>query len=271
MNKNLTVLIVVYKTKKKMLKDFINQIDDNYQILIVDNSFSYNFEGIENLKNVLIHRSDRNLGNGDGINIGLNLIKTQYAIYFDIDTTFEKSFLRIIEDYVFKIKNFCILLPNINSSNKSSDEFVEKYDGEGAIMLFNIKEVMDVGLFDISYFLYSEETDLFFRCKMKNRKVYLLTKLYAKHDGSTSIEGDSVDLKVVGLRNWHLMWSYFYFYRKHYSYSYAIKKNLTIFFSDLIHLFYFILKNDKKNICIRYYRLSGLISSMLMLKSSKRP
>ena len=270
MNQNLTVIIVVYKTKKELLKTFINQIDTNYKILIIDNSFSYNFGEIENLKNVSIYRSPINRGNGDGINIGLRLVKSSYAIYFDIDTIFENSFLNYIEDYITKINNFCILLPNINSSSSSSEEFIEKYDGEGAIMLFNVREVIEVGLFDTDYFLYREETDLFYRCKINGKKIYLLTKIIAQHDGSSSIEGDNINLKNIGLRSWHLMWSYFYFYKKHYSYYYAIKKSLNVFFRDLAKLIYFILKRDKFNICIRYNRLLGLINSILLLKSSKR-
>jgi GT2 family glycosyltransferase len=271
MNENLTVIIVVYKTKKELLKNFINQIDANYKILIVDNGFSYNFGEIENLQNVSIYRSPVNQGNGDGINIGLRMVKSPYAIYFDIDTIFENTFLSSIENYITKIKSFCILLPNINSSNKSNEEFIEKYDGEGAIMLFNVREVTNVGSFDTDYFLYREETDLFYRCKLNDKKIYLLTKIIAQHDGSSSMEGDNVDLKIVGLRSWHLMWSYFYFYKKHYSYYYAITKCSNVFSRDLGKLIYFILKRDKLNICIRYNRLLGLISSILLLKSSKRP
>ena len=270
MNKNLTVIIVVYKTKKELLKSFIHQIDKNYKILIIDNSYLYNFTDIENLQNVSIYRSKENNGNGDGINKGLKIVDTPYAIYFDIDTLFEKNFLQQIEKYIFKIKDFVILIPNINSSYSDKNEFIELYDGEGAAMLFNVKAIIKLGMFDINYFLYREETDLYLRCKKFNQKIFLLTKIHLRHDGSSSMDGDNSNLQMIALRNWHFMWSNFYFFKKNYSYFYAIKKTYSYLFKDFLKLLFFILKNDKVNICIRKYRLLGLINSIFLMKSSKR-
>jgi GT2 family glycosyltransferase len=271
MNTNLTVIIVVYKTKKNLLKNFISQIDESYKILIIDNSYFYDFADIENLKNVSIFRSKENTGNGGGINIGLTRVDTPYAIYFDIDTFFKKNFLKEMEKCILEIKNFCILIPNINSQYNSENDFIELYDGEGAVMLFNVNEVIKIGLFDTTYFMCYEESDLFLRCKKYDKKIFILPKIHIKHDGSTSIEGDGANLDIIGVRSWHIAWSYFYFLKKNYSYFFAIKKTYLSLFKNFLKLFFFIYKNDKKNICIRYNRVLGLINSMLLLKSSKRP
>ena len=152
MNNNLTVIIVVYKTNRIILENFISQIDENYKILIVDNNSFYDFTNLDKFKNISIFRSDQNKGNGDGINIALNKVDTAYAMYFDIDTIFEKKLLNEIENYIKKIKDFCILIPNINSTQDSTKDIIETYDAQGAAMLFNVSQIKEVGLFDNNFF-----------------------------------------------------------------------------------------------------------------------
>jgi N-acetylglucosaminyl-diphospho-decaprenol L-rhamnosyltransferase len=270
MNKNLTVIAVIYNTKKKLLDSFINTIDRNYNILLVDNSEICNLNYLNSKKNITIYHSSKNNGNGDGINIALKKVNTPYAIYFDLDTFFEKNFLQKIEKYIFKIPNFSILIPNINNSSDSPKDFFEVYNSQGAAMLFNVSEIVKIGMFDTNYFLYREESDLFLRCQKFNKKIFVLPKINIKHNGSSSIEGDNIDLALIELRNWHYMWSYFYFFKKNYSYFFAIKKTYSFLFKDFIKLILFLIKKDRINICIRISRLTGLLSSILLFKSSKR-
>ena len=84
------------------------------------------------------------------------------------------------------------------------------------------------------------------------------------------MEGDNVNLKMISLRSWHYMWSLFYFYKKNYSYFFALKKTYIFLIKDFFKLLYFLIKRDKLNICIRSNRLFGLINSMILKKSSKR-
>lgn len=270
MNNNLTIIIVVYKTNRIILENFISQIDENYNLLIIDNNSFYDFTNLDKFKNITIFRSDQNKGNGDGINIALNKVDTAYAMYFDIDTTFEKKLLNEIENYIKQINDFCILIPNINSTYDSTKDVIEAYDAQGAAMLFNVSQMKEVGLFDNNFFLYWEESDLYLRCKRNKKKIFVLPKINIQHKGSTSMEGDNVNLKMISLRNWHYMWSLFYFYKKNYSYLFALKKTYIFLIKDLLKLLYFLIKKDKLNICIRSNRLYGLINSMLLKKSSKR-
>ena len=72
-------------------------------------------------------------------------------------------------------------------------------------------------------------------------------------------------------RNWHWMWSTFYFHKKHYGYISAFLNILPKFFLSMIKfLFYLITLNKiKKN--IYKYRLLGIVNSILLKKSSYRP
>ena len=270
MNNNLTVIIVVYKTNRVILENFISQIDKNYKLLIIDNNSNYDFKNINKFKNIKIFRSDQNKGNGDGINIALNMVDTDYAMYFDIDTIFEKTLLDEIENYIKKIKDFCILIPNINSTHDSARDVIETYKAQGAAMLFNVSQIKEVGLFDNNFFLYWEESDLYLRCKRNKKKIFVLPKINILHNGSTSMEGDNENLTMISLRNWHYMWSLFYFYKKNYSYFFAFKKTYIFLIKDFLKLLYFLIKKDKLNICIRSNRLFGLINSIFLRKSYKR-
>ena len=72
-------------------------------------------------------------------------------------------------------------------------------------------------------------------------------------------------------RNWHWMWSTFYFNKKHYGFMYSLLKvSGKLFSSSLKTLFYIIIfQNEKKK--IYYQRLSGLLNSIIGKKSWYRP
>ena len=44
--------------------------------------------------NVKVILSEKNLGNGGGINLGLSQVKTKYAFYIDIDTEIKKDTIK---------------------------------------------------------------------------------------------------------------------------------------------------------------------------------
>ena len=67
------------------------------------------------------------------------------------------------------------------------------------------------------------------------------------------------------------MWSMFYFYKKNYNYFEAFKKVSKFIIKDILMLLFYLIILDKKNYKKRFYRLFGVISSMIGLKSFLRP
>ncbi len=265
-----TFIIVVYKSDPKKLEYILNNIQKKYKIIIIDNSKNYNFKKLKYKKNLKIIRSENN-GNGAGINLGLKKCKTKYAIYVDIDILLKKNFFKKFLKFVIKSKNkFGIIAPNA-INDKSDKELKEIYEFEAPVMLFNMKKLKHIKFFDENFFLYFEELDLFLRCKKKKLKVFLATNYKITHNRSTSINLKEKSLnKLKCLRQWHYMWSMFYFYRKHYSYLYAIKKTYLFLIIDIIKIVLCLLKFDFLKLNLRLSRISGLINSYLLLKSSKR-
>ena len=262
----ISVIIVVYKSKKNLLKKFIKNLDKKNNLIIINNSKNYDFSKIKLPKKTKIIKSS-NRGYGAALNLGLKHCKTKYAIISNIDVIFKKNFISDFLLIAKKIKKFAILIPN-HKNNNYQDELVENYDGEGATMLINVKKINKLK-FDENFFLYYEETDLFFKCKKNNYKVFIINNLKIKHKRSSSISYNNNNLQFF--MKWHFMWSMFYFYRKNYNFLYALKKTYLLICKDLIKLIFYMLTFDKISFKVRFYRLHGIACSIIGLKAYKRP
>lgn len=262
----LTIILVVYKTDKKKLKNILDKIKKN-PIIIIDNSKNYDFSKFKISKKTKIIRS-KNIGNGAGINLGLRNCKTPYALCLDLDTSFKKNFIEDFFKFSIKNKEFSIMIPN-HGNIKSQKTLIEKYDEEGSIMLLNKNKLKKIGFFDEKIFLYFEEIDLFQRCKKNNLKVYLANDFKITHHRATSISSDLENIN--NLRAWHYMWSMFYFYKKNFGFFNALKKIYLIVLKDFLMMNFSLLFLNKKNFTYRLNRLYGAICSIFGLSSFKRP
>ena len=258
-----TLIIVVYKTNKLLLKRFLRLVGNKYPLIIVNNSSNYNFKSFKISKKTRIIKTKNN-GNGNGINIGLKKCKTRFALYLDTDIIISKNFIDKLLNKRTIDKEFAVLIPN-NGNTKSKKKLTETYTQEGSVMLFNLKKIKKIGFFDENFFLYYEEIDLFFKCKINNLKVYLISSLKFKHKKATSIIDDTGNVKK--LRSWHYMWSMFYYYKKNYNFITAMKKTHVIILKDIVMILCYLILFNKKKTSERFYRLYGVFSAILGLKS----
>ena len=260
-----TIILVIYKSDKQKLSKILKKIGNKFNIIIIDNSYNYDFSDIKISNKVKIIRS-KNIGNGAGINLGLSKCNTKFAIYSDIDVEFKKDVINNLIKSAKKIKNFSVLIPN-HGNIKSKKSSIKKFTGEASMMLLNKQMIKKIGLFDEKFFLYFEELDLFYRSKKHNLDVYFLTKIKIKHNRASSIK--SIDTE--NLRQWHYMWSMFYFYKKNYSYLYGLKKIFLYLLKDILNLLISFLLFNIKDFKKRFYRIFGTICSLLGMGSFLRP
>jgi len=277
-NKELLTVIMVSYYSHKMIYECIKTIPSNLNILIVNNALEDDLKSkINYKKNLKILQPPKNLGNGGGANFALNLTKTKYAIYIDVDTRFESSIFDQLLNIAQKENDWAIISPNISNYNYKN-EFIIKHKNEylsemkfveGCALLFNLNKIKKLGFYDENFFLYYEEDDLFFRYIKANLKILLAKKIFIQHIGNSSVDTrykEEIELN----RNWHLMWSKFYFYKKNYSYFTAIFQTYKSLVSSFLKtIFYFLIKNKKYKIYLN--RLSGLINSYIGNSSSRRP
>ena len=274
----LTIILISYKSEKK-INTFIKKIPKKIKVLIIENS------GNVSLKKKLEKRYSnikvfikRNEGVSSALNFAVKKVKTDYFLQISPDISINYKDLKFFFDFAKKNSdNFSAIGPRFLNADKKSHKQIDKnlYSGSiksihGSCMFINKKKYKEIGGFDNNFFLYFEETDLIKRCLDNSKKVLMINNIKIAHKGRSS-SSSKLDSVIEENRNWHYMWSKFYFFKKHYGYFFGflkISKHLT---SSLIKFLFFLLKGDliKK----RKYRarLSGCLNGLFLKKAWFRP
>jgi len=277
-----TIIIVTFQSQKVIYK-CLSSINNNYPVIVIENSDNKNLKKqIENkFTNVKCILTGENLGFGKANNIGLRLAKTKYVFLLNPDTILHKDALEVLTNYAERIKNFALLAPIITNSHelnygffnkkkkiKSSDVFEVDYI-KGFAMFFNKNKFSHKDFFDENIFLYLEEIDLCKRLNFLNEKIYLISKAKIKHLGGKS-HGEKFNLEMEISRNWHWMWSNFYYNKKHFGILKAYSVTIILFIKSMLKMMLFLFFNKKKFL-INKARFLGLLNSYLGNKSFYRP
>jgi GT2 family glycosyltransferase len=272
-SKEVTIVIVTFKSEQKIL-NCLKSIPNEVKVIVVENSSNNRFKmSIEkNFNNVNCILTGKNTGYSVANNIGLNLVKTKYALVLNPDTILDKEAIKNFLITADKINDFWLIGPandqmlNLNFVN---DNLKEVNNLKGFAIFFNISKFKK-NFFDENFFLFFEEIDLCKRVKIEKGKIFLDKNIIIKHEGAGSVDKTN-NLALEKNRNWHWMWSTFYFHKKYKGFTLAfliiLPKLLSAFFKTLFYFFIF----NKKNRDIYFCRLSGIFNSMIGKKSWYRP
>jgi len=276
----ITFIIVCFKSEK-VIYDCLDSLPKNSKKIIVENSKN------THLKNDLIKKYDNieviindNQGMGAANNVGIAMSKTDFVYILNPDTRFqENTFNQIIEN-VKLINDFAILSPlcsnleypnyKIFKKQKNINENIISVDTiDGFSMLINMNKFKNKKLFDENIFLYLENDDLCILAKNLGNNIYIIKNSIIDHIGSSSSDFEN-NKKFDYLRNWHWMWSKFYYNKKHFGYTIAMVRTSINLFSAAIKYLLYLIIFDKHKREIYKMRLCGLLSSMVGKKSSLR-
>ena len=273
LSKEITFVITTFKSEN-IINSCLSSLPDASKKIVVENSQNLNFkkEIEQKYKNLKCYVMDSNYGYGKGNNFGIKKSITRYVFILNPDAKIFSNTIQDMVNYLKKVK-FAIAAPYSKDDFdlKIFDEknIIEQKSVKGFAMLIDKTEMDKIGYFDEKFFIYLEEIDL---CKraIDNVKNIFLVKTPVEHKSGVS-HGDRKDLEMEKSRNWHWMWSKFYFNKKHYGYFKAFIKTFPNFVSSLFKfIIYFFLNNKKKRI-IYFMRFMGLLNSYLLMKSSYRP
>ena len=286
-----------------MIYKNIKDLQNNYQIIIVENSNNINFKRKveKSHRNIKCYLTGSNLGYARANNIGLRKVKTKFALVVNPDVIISSKQVKQIENLAKKIIKFSVLTPNsnglletiTNNSDKLSNinkknlkslqndiltkNFFEINFVPGYCMFFNMKDVKKINFFDENIFLYFEDLDICKRLKDLKKKFFLLSKikihhLYGGFHEKKTHYGKRHILKKKSFRkwqlrwtdrNWHLYWSSFYYHRKHYGFV----KSFKVHFSKLLRFFFlknfYFLMNNKNLHHLFKARFKGLLYQIL--------
>ena len=276
--KDLTIIITTFKSEQK-IRECLSSIDPKINIILIENSSSIEFKkDIEsNFSNVTCELTNDNLGYGKANNIGLRKVKTKYALILNPDAILHSNTLSLFFKFTKMNEEFTILGPNQNEKLSTLDndkkreiEFFETDKIKGYAMFLNMEKLKSVGFYDENIFLYLEEIDLCKRVKDAKGKILICPNIIIFHYGAQSVNNDYAN-QIELTRNWHWMWSLFYFNKKHYGYLSASILILPKLLSSIIKMSFYFLISNKQNKEIYSKRFSGIVNSMLGKKSWYRP
>ena len=280
MNYNdITVVFVSFKSGH-IIETPISAINKNIKIFVIENSrdekLKYELEN--KYQNVSVFIPEENKGNGAGINEGLKLANTKYIFYLDVDTKLTENTINELYNHAERLKDFSILAPAINNFEYKKSFFLEQNENyskmsfvTGCALFMNAEVIKkNIGYFDEKIFLYYEENDMYKRCLKANKPIYLIHSSKIDHIGNASAPINFKEEIEIN-RNWHLMWSTFYFHKKHYGLIIAYYKVIFKYFSAILKILFFKLTRNKTKSRIYLARASGIMNSILGKPSWYRP
>ena len=279
--KEISFVIVSYKAKS-VIFNCINSLPKFSKIIVIENSddrklkkeLEAKYDNIEVILN-------ENTGMGASNNVGIKRSNTNYVFILNPDVVFKENTFLKLKETIKKIDDFSIISPINEDSNfpnyqikkdykNINDDIIEVDSVDGFSMLINKSKFKNEDYFDENFFLYLENTDLCLRQKKENEKIFIIRNSQIRHLGSYTTKQD-ISNNLEYFRNWHWMWSKFYYNKKHNGFILAIMMTFRNLLSAMLkYFFYSILFNDhKKN--IYKMRFFGLINSIIGKKSFLRP
>tara|TARA_A100001015_G_scaffold25144_1_gene28289 strand:+ start:3254 stop:4102 length:849 start_codon:yes stop_codon:yes gene_type:complete len=276
---DITVGIVTFKSEKVIFQ-CLKSIKKIKKIIIFDNSNDVKLKKkVEKIyPKIKFILSKKNLGYGRANNKIIKYCKSNYLLILNPDTILKKDCeYELLKSINFKKSNFSIIAPIAKENNfgffnkekniKGNNFFKVDYV-KGFAMLLNNKKIKKVGLFDQKIFLFLEEIDLCRRLLINNEKIYINKLAKIQHLGAKS---SNLGIEYEKCRNWHWMWSKFYYYKKYNGYFFSFIKNFPALCSSLSkYIIYKLLSNEKKKEIYKM-RFLGLFNSYLLKMSTYRP
>ena len=279
---NLTFIIVTFKSNH-IINECIKSLPKNSNIIIIENSNNTELKKTLEAKysniNVIVQE---NHGMGAANNKGIKLCKTDYAFVINPDVKFYENTMHELIALSSKYNDYSILAPicddkkypNYKIKNKRIKnyypDFLDVDSVDGYAMLINKNKFSDNIYFDEQIFLYLENDDLCLRKKKENQKIYVAKKAKIHHMGGKS-HSPIHEKEIEFSRNWHWMWSKFYFNKKHYGYSMALLIVFPSIITSMIKFFYYFVTSNKFKKKIYIMRFLGLLNSIFGKKSWYRP
>ncbi len=277
---NLTFVIVTFNSRK-VIYNCLKSLPKDYHKLIIENSSDKELkkELEQNYDKTEVIMSD-NIGMGAANNIGILKSKTQFVYVLNPDVILNHDTIENINNSISSLKNFAILSPvsdNLNfpnyrtKKNKIFDnnflENVEEIDGYS--MIINKNYFKDNIFFDEKFFMYLENVDLCLRAQKKNGELFVIKNSKIHHLGSKAVD-DKYSEEVELSRNWHWMWSKFYFNKKHRGVFISSLFGLMSLFGNFLKYFILFLSFNKKK-KIYKMRMLGILNAFLGRQSWYRP
>jgi len=279
---NLSVVIVTLKSEK-IIHQCINSINQNIPIIVVEHSDNKNFkeELEQKYKNLKCILSKSNLGMGTGNNIGIKDANTEYVLILNPDVILEKNTIEELFLASKNLKEYTILAPleknfpnygmtNNKILNKDLGDSPFKVDFVDGFAMVIKKNFFKEKYFDENFFMYLENNDLCKRVVSQGGSIYVVPRSRINHLAARTVD-QKFEYEIELSRNWHWIWSKFYFSKKHFGFFKAFYEGFPKYCTSLLKFLFYLLINNKKKRKIYFNRASGFYNAYLGKSSWYRP
>ena len=217
---DITVIILLYRTPIKLLKNLVKYKD--FKVLILDQSNDLKNSKI--LKNFLpkiqyYGLTERNMGFANAQNFLIKKVKTKYFFSTQPDISLSLKSIVDLKRTLVKFRNNCVIaVPKIkgikNIRIPSKKENLNEYKVRnmiGAAFMTEKKKFVEIGMFDPNFFFYWEDVELSHRINCSKYDIYLNSKSTAKHKSGTSSKNT---FKTMLIRNINFKFGEYFFLDK---------------------------------------------------------
>jgi len=286
---DITIVIISYNSSD-LVKNYIKNLSKKIPILVIENSRDKNLKDYleKNYKKVKVLILKKNLGYRAGLNLGIKESKTKFVYCSTVDVVINNDNFFLLNKYKNILTNFGIL-----AGTYHNQKIYKNYDVNGIkiinknLIKIGIKEVDVIfgsgfllnkkiieekkifKLFDENIFLYFEDIDSSLTLRKHNLKLFVSNRIKFQNKDRRIINLD-YGLKYKLSRNWHYCWSKFYFYKKNYSYIFALKKISPNFLRAIKSLIINLIRINNSEILISIAQISGILNSLMLKSSSYR-
>ena len=265
---SISVIIVSFKSDSR-IEECLKNLGKKYKKIIVDTSRDKNLK--KKLEKKFLNTKvilTSNIGYGAAMNLGIKSAKTKYVFMTTPDILLKNDTLTNLYLAAKKLKNNFSFLSPVAKSYKSKS-LIEVKTCEGFAVFVEKKTFIKIGGWDSKFFLFYEDHDLCKRFNNTKKKIYLVPNAKVKHKVGGFYRDEIVN-EIEICKNWHFMWSKFYYNKKHNGLLYAYLITAPFMFRSLLKSFFYFFINTEK-FRIYYARFSGLFNAYINKKSWYRP
>lgn len=257
---------------EKTIQDLVDNIEDEIEIIIVNNSSDENLNSLRS-HTIKIITPEKNLGYGGGVNLGLRYAQYENILIINPDIeVFKFNFpkqnglfiaggYRPDKPFGFKFPSlfkdtigllFTFLKKHTRSMIKCEPNEITRVDWVvGSLIATNKTTLERLGGFDERFFLFFEEVDFCKRADKLDIPVFI-TPGIVYEASTTRGKASSIDVKWIKLRSERD--SFQLYHAKHSSKFSSYKLLIKLFSLLFIFLLYFLPKNIKVSNAIKYYK-----------------
>jgi len=281
MPSDITFIVVTYNSAH-VVDACLKALPSASQVIVIDNGSRDNtVELASRHSSVEIIRS-HNIGYGRAANIGLLRTTTPYAVLLNPDTTLCDGAITVMCDCASAHGDIGVLGARMIDYEDNTKNYHKRYrfDAQGlcytdwivgALMLFNMTILRQVGMFDEHIFLFFEETDLCDRMLKAGYKLAICQHAEAEHYPGTS---STASVQLTKIKAWHTGWSRAYYFNKQVGFPKALRKSIGKVVNNLIRIVNrstrAMCRMRRKSILSPIYEIMGTVAYCVGVKAFRK-